>query len=167
MMTADDMQEVIRRAPELRDRNLALVKRLKRKKPTDLDQVFHAAHDAAFARMDCLQCANCCKTTSPLLLPKDIEQLAQHLRMKPGAFEERYVRVDEDGDKVFRAAPCPFLGADNHCSVYASRPKACREYPHTNRKKIHQILDLTLANALICPAVDAVLHQARKHYLGE
>jgi Fe-S-cluster containining protein len=167
MKTADDMRAIIAKAPDWRERNAALVKRLKRKKPTDLDAVFHAAHDQAFAQMDCLQCANCCKTTSPLLLTKDIEQLAQHLRMKPGAFEERYVRVDEDGDKVFQSAPCPFLGADNHCSVYAARPKACREYPHTNRKKVHHILDLTLANALICPAVDSVLHQARKHYFGE
>ncbi len=31
-------------------------------------------------------------------------------------------------------SPCPFLGDDNYCSVYEARPKACREYPHTDRK---------------------------------
>lgn len=30
--------------------------------------------------------------------------------------------------------PCPLLGRDNYCAVYADRPKACREYPHTDRR---------------------------------
>ena len=51
------------------------------------------------------------------------------MRMKLGKFEETYLRVDEDGDKVFNCMPCPFLGADNLCSIYALRPKACREFP--------------------------------------
>jgi len=50
-------------------------------------------------------------------------------------------------------APCPFLAADNRCTIYESRPTACREYPHTNRKKMQQILDLTYRNTLVCPAV--------------
>lgn len=46
-----------------------------------------------------------------------------------------YLRVDEDNDKVFKSMPCPFLGEDNLCSIYDIRPKACREFPHTDRKK--------------------------------
>jgi Fe-S-cluster containining protein len=45
------------------------------------------------------------------------------------------------------------LNEDNTCAIYEVRPKACREYPHTNRKKIYQINSLTLKNAKICPAV--------------
>ena len=146
--------------------NQGLVKTLKKKKPRDLDATFHEGHDQAFQEIDCLACANCCATTSPLLLDKDIETLAKHLGLKPGAFEERYVRVDEDGDKVFQQTPCPFLGEDKYCSVYEARPKACREYPHTNRKNMHQILDLTLTNSLICPAVAKTMEAVRKHYKG-
>ena len=166
MMTADEIRLIIENAPESREKNATLIKRIKRKKPSDLDAVFHHAHDQAFAEMDCLTCANCCSTTSPLLLNKDVETLAKHLKIKPGAFEERYVKVDEDGDKVFRQTPCPFLGEDRYCSVYEARPKACREYPHTNRKNMHQILDLTLANSLICPAVAKTMEAVRKHYTG-
>ena len=73
--------------------------------------------------------------------------------MKPGEFTERYLRLDEDKDYVPNAIPCPFLQADNRCGIYEHRPAACREYPHTNRRKMHQILDLTLRNCMVCPAV--------------
>jgi Fe-S-cluster containining protein len=32
--------------------------------------------------------------------------------------------------------------------IYEVRPKACREFPHTDRKKFQQISDLTLKNNL-------------------
>ena len=48
--------------------------------------------------------------------------------------------------------PCPFLDGDNLCSIYDVRPKACREFPHTDRKKIYQINHLTIKNTLTCPA---------------
>jgi Fe-S-cluster containining protein len=49
------------------------------------------------------------------------------------------------------------LESDNACSIYEDRPKACREYPHTDRVKQAQILDLTAKNALICPAVGEIV----------
>jgi hypothetical protein len=61
--------------------------------------------------------------------------------------------LDEEYDYVFRQQPCPFLGADNYCSIYDVRPKACREYPHTDRDKFHQLLNLSVKNTVICPAV--------------
>ncbi|WP_372938079.1 YkgJ family cysteine cluster protein, partial [Seonamhaeicola sp.] len=53
---------------------------------------------------------------------------------------------------VLQTVPCTFLGADNYCSIYEVRPKACREFPHTDRKKFQQISNLTLKNVAICPA---------------
>lgn len=116
-------------------------------------------HEAEFARTDCLTCANCCKTTSPRFTSKDIERLAQYFRLKPGVFIERYLHLDEDGDYVLNAAPCPFLLPDTTCSVYEVRPTACREYPHTNRKKFHQLLDITLRNTYVCPAVYRIVEK--------
>jgi Fe-S-cluster containining protein len=84
--------------------------------------------------------------------------------MKDAAFVEQYVRVDEDRDQVFKSMPCPFLGADNYCSVYEHRPKACREYPHTDRVKQHQLLNLHFKNAEICPAVEHVLENIRNRF---
>jgi len=126
---------------------------LKRKDPRKVDQAFHNHHEAVFEETDCLTCANCCKTTSPIFYPTDIDRLAKALRMKPGDFITKYLRIDEDNDYVLQTAPCPFLGPDNYCSVYEDRPRACREYPHTDRKKMVQILELTYKNTLVCPAV--------------
>jgi Fe-S-cluster containining protein len=138
------------------------IDRLKKTKPKDLDDKVHSLHDEAFDTMDCLTCANCCKTTSPIFYERDIERLAKALRMRPSEFIQQYLHIDGDGDYVLNVAPCPFLDADNYCSVYEARPTACREYPHTNRKRMVQILDLTLKNAEICPAVFWIVEQLRK-----
>ncbi len=135
----------------------AITNKLKRVNPRVLDKHFHEAHEKAFSCIDCLECANCCTTTGPLLTDKDISRISKHLRIKDAEFVDEYVRMDEDGDQVFKAMPCPFLGSDNYCSIYEHRPKACREYPHTNRVKQHQLLKLHVKNAEICPAVEKVL----------
>ena len=127
-------------------------KKLKRRVPPNLDRLMMELHEAEFSRTDCLQCANCCKTTGPLFTSQDIDRLARLFRIKPGVFMETYLRQDEDGDWVLQELPCPFLGADNYCSVYEVRPKACREYPHTDRRKFHQISAITLKNTAVCPA---------------
>lgn len=126
---------------------------LKKKDGRKVDDAFHTVHAEVFEEINCLECANCCKTTSPIFYQNDIERVARALRMKPGDFIERYLRVDEDRDYVLKSSPCPFLSNDNYCMVYDDRPKACREYPHTDRKKVVQITDLTLKNTLVCPAV--------------
>ena len=112
----------------------SLVKKLKTKKPKNLDDVVHCLHDEAFAKFNCLDCANCCKTIGPRLIDKDIERLAKQLKMKTADFMSQYILTDEDGDYVFKEHPCPFLLPDNYCMVYENRPKACREYQHTDRK---------------------------------
>ncbi len=145
--------EEIRRQGLLRNKeHKAFLKNLKAKPPRDLDYTVQEVHDEVFQKVDCLQCANCCKTTGPLFTSKDIERIAKHLRMKPASFQQQYLRTDEDGDEVLQTLPCTFLAADNTCLIYEVRPRACREFPHTDRKKIYQINHLTLKNTLICPA---------------
>jgi uncharacterized protein len=135
---------------------------LKKKDPRTVDDAFHELHEEVFEEMDCLTCANCCKTTSPIFYDADIERLAKHLRMKPVEFAGQYLKVDDDGDQVLKTAPCPFLGDDNYCHVYEARPKACREYPHTDRKKMVQILELTHKNTQVCPAVFEIVERLKK-----
>jgi hypothetical protein len=76
--------------------------------------------------------------------------------MPIGKFIDAYLKVDEDKDYVLKQSPCVFFSADNTCDIYEDRPLACREYPHTNRKNMYQILDLTLKNSHICPAVSKI-----------
>ncbi len=125
---------------------------LKKRAPKDLDKIVQQVHREVFEEIDCTACANCCRSLGPLFTEADITRIAKHFRMKLPVFEGLYLKVDEDGDKVFQSMPCPFLGEDNLCSIYDVRPKACREFPHTDRKKIYQINQLTIKNTLICPA---------------
>lgn len=157
-----DLEKHKQKAATLKKENRAFYDKLKRLKPKQLDEKFHRLHDDVFEETDCLACANCCKTTSPIFYNRDVERLAKHLRMKPGDLIDKYLRIDEDQDYVLRQAPCPFLGADNYCSVYEARPNACREYPHTDRKRMEQILDLTYRNTLVCPAVLEITERLKK-----
>src|SRR6187401_170507 len=142
--------------------NKKFLQSLKRKDARLVDDEFHRQHEEVFEEIDCLTCANCCKTTSPIFYQTDIERVAKSLRMKPGDFIEKYLQIDEDKDYVLKSSPCPFLDADNYCSVYNDRPKACREYPHTDRKKMVQITDLTYKNTLVCPAVLEMVQRLKK-----
>jgi uncharacterized protein len=142
--------------------NKKFLQSLKKKDARAIDDVFHAVHEEVFAMTDCLTCANCCKTTSPIFYQTDIERVSKSLRMKPGEFVDQYLRIDEDKDYVLKSSPCPFLDNENYCKVYDSRPKACREYPHTNRKKMVQITDLTYKNTLVCPAVLEMVERIKK-----
>jgi len=127
-----------------------------------MDREIHQLHDEAVAEIDCLSCGNCCRTLGPRILAKDVDAMCKSLRMKPADFIEDYLKIDEDNDMVFKSMPCPFLGEDNYCSVYENRPKACREYPHTDRKKFYQIFELSMKNAAICPIVFRVLEKLKE-----
>jgi Fe-S-cluster containining protein len=143
-------------------KNRKFLQSLRKKDARVVDDAFHDLHNEVFEETDCLQCANCCKTTSPIFYQTDIERVAKALRLKPGDFIETYLRIDEDKDYVLKSSPCPFLDADNYCKVYESRPKACREYPHTDRKKMIQITELTFKNTLVCPAVLEIVERLKK-----
>ena len=142
----------------------SVFKKLKKKKPKDLDALVHHLHNEYFEQIDCLSCGNCCRGLGPRITDMDINRLAKHLRIKPSVFVEKYLRIDEDKDYVFKSMPCPFLDDDNYCLVYDYRPKACRKYPHTDRPKFVQILDLSLKNCETCPVVYKITEDLVKTY---
>ncbi len=156
------LEELPQRAREKQGENKKFFTKLKKKPPKDLDYVMQELHEAEFERTDCLTCANCCKTTGPLFTNTDIERIAKHFRMKPFQFIDQFLRIDEENDYVLQSVPCTFLGADNYCSIYEVRPKACREFPHTDRKKFQQISNLTLKNVAICPAAFNIVEEMKK-----
>lgn len=136
--------------------------KLKKRQIKRLDPLMQDLHDKEFAKTDCLSCGNCCKTSSPIVTEKDIQRIAKHLRMKEHRFIEQYLERDEDDYYVMQKVPCTFLDSDNSCFIYDVRPKSCREYPHTNRRKFIQITDLTLKNIEICPATYNIIEALKK-----
>ncbi len=159
------LEELPQKAKEKQSENKRFFNKLKKKPPKNLDYVMQELHEDEFERTDCLTCANCCKTTGPLFTNADIERIAKHFRQKPSDFIARYLRLDEENDYVLQQVPCTFLGSDNYCSIYDVRPKACKEFPHTNRKKFHQISNLTLKNVAICPAAFNIVEEMKKKIL--
>ncbi|CAM3351933.1 YkgJ family cysteine cluster protein [Flavobacterium longum] len=149
-------------AKDKHNENKKYFDKLKKKPPKNLDYLMQDLHDDEFKRTDCLQCANCCKTTGPLFTLADVERIAKHFRQKPQQFIDQYLRIDEDKDYVLQSLPCTFLDADNYCMIYDVRPKACREFPHTDRKKFQQIANLTLKNVAICPAAFRIVEEMKK-----
>jgi Fe-S-cluster containining protein len=163
------MEDIINNLPKLaKDKhkeNKTFFSKLKKKVPKQLDYIMQELHEEEFQRTNCLNCANCCKTTGPLFTDKDIQRIAKHFKQKEQAFIAQFLKIDEEGDYILKQVPCAFLGEDNYCSIYDVRPKACREFPHTNRKKFQQISSLTLKNVAVCPAAFNIVEAMKKRII--
>jgi hypothetical protein len=157
-------QKIVQQAIRKKTENKKFLDKLKKQKPSGLDQLFQEVNDEVFEKIDCLSCANCCTSTGPLFLNKDIDRMAKTQNLRPAIFTEKYLKIDEDGDYVFKAMPCPFLGSDKYCSIYEDRPNACREYPHLHQRNSLQKLGITYQNSLICPAVALALEKLKTHF---
>jgi uncharacterized protein len=116
-------------------------------------------HEEAFNKIDCLQCANCCKNYSPRFKTPDVKRISKHLKMRESVFIDKYLIVDEDGDFVAKSKPCPFLGADNYCSIYDQRPSDCHRFPYTDEDVFIKRQQLTLKNSTFCPITYYVLEK--------
>lgn len=116
-------------------------------------------HEEAFTKVDCLECAACCKNYSPRFKTPDIRRISKHLKLKESVFIDKYLDLDKEGDYVSKTAPCPFLGTDNYCSIYEQRPSDCHRFPYTDEDVLLKRPAITLMNATFCPAVYYVLEK--------
>lgn len=116
-------------------------------------------HEEAFTKIDCLECANCCKNHSPRFKIPDIKRIAKYLGLKEGQFIETYLQLDDENDYVLQRQPCSFLEADNTCSIYEVRPTDCARYPYTDEDVLLKRVRLTVKNAEVCPAVYYILEK--------
>jgi len=157
-----EYQQYLNLAESRKKENKKLLQKLKKFKPKELDKIINELHEEAFEIIDCLECANCCKSISPSVQDNDIQKIAKSLRIRPSTVVSQYMYLDDEQDYVMSESPCPFLLEDNYCNIYNARPLACKGYPHTDRNKMHQILNLTLKNTLICPAVSYIFEELKK-----
>ena len=154
-----DFRQLKIEAKRKRKSRVNFLNSFKNKKQKEIDHLFNAKHDEVFKEINCLSCSNCCKNVGPLFTDKDINRISKHIKLKPGDFTEKYLKIDEDGDYILQSLPCVFLGDDNYCSIYEIRPKACREYPHTNMIGQKKLLKLHLKNHDLCPAVNEIFNR--------
>lgn len=126
----------------------------------EIDLRINSAHDKAFAKINCLECANCCKTKGPALNKKDVNRIAKHLKLEPQAFVDEYLEYNVDDNLVLKVLPCPFLGKDNYCDIYEIRPLACASYPHTDTRKTKNLFPYLLEHMETCPAIEVIIENA-------
>jgi Fe-S-cluster containining protein len=116
-------------------------------------------HEEAFEKINCLECAACCKHYSPRFKTPDIKRISKVLQLKESVFIETYLVLDNEGDYVVKSTPCPFLGDDNYCSIYEDRPSDCHRFPYTDEDVLLKRPVITLKNSTFCPAVYYVLEK--------
>ena len=83
--------------------------RIEKNPPKDLKLITVEADKRAWAEIDCLSCANCCKTMSPTYTAEDIKRISKHLDMTPKAFKDKWLYKDKDWrlDEYKTALPVP------------------------------------------------------------
>jgi len=140
----------------------AFLKNVKKAKNKGVAELAEKTHNAVFNELDCLQCANCCKSIPPIITKSDAKRIAKHLNLNLAQFEAKYLTTDEDEDTVLNTSPCVFLQTDNKCSIYPYRPKACSAYPHTGHYEFLNNLQLHQQNASYCPAVFHIVDRMMK-----
>jgi Fe-S-cluster containining protein len=127
--------------------------RLEKKKPRGLDKLTIEGDKVAWAKTDCLECANCCKTMSPTYTREDVKRISKHLGMTDKAFREKWLYKDRSGDWMNVKQPCQFLDlTTNMCNIYAIRPRDCAGFPHHTKKKMTEYMHMYKQNIEYCPA---------------
>ena len=145
------------------DDNYRFLGSLKQKSGKKVDRIALELHQEAFGIVDCTRCANCCRTLRPVFTDEDIERIAGHLGMARDEFIAAYLEPDEEqGRYRTKTTPCPFLGEDSKCTIYAVRPEKCRGYPFTDKPDFAFSSINHAINAVVCPAVFYLVEQMKR-----
>ena len=128
--------------------------KLEKNPPKGLDKMAELVSQNVWKEVDCLSCANCCKTMSPTFTVKDVKRISAHLGMQPLEFREKYLYLEKkDKDWMNRQQPCQFLDLSNNmCSIYEVRPADCAGFPHLTKKKMADYVHVHKQNVQYCPA---------------
>ena len=126
---------------------------LEKNTPRGLDKLAVTLEKDVWLNVDCLTCANCCKTMSPTFTRADINRISKHFNLTPLAFKKKWLRKDRTGDMLNKTEPCQFLNLeDNKCSIYDIRPLDCSGFPHLPKKRMVDYLHVHKQNIEYCPA---------------
>lgn len=127
--------------------------KLEKNPPRRLDAIAVETDAEVWKEMDCLACANCCKTMSPTFTQVDIKRIANHLGMTADDFKKKWLYKDRNGDWINKSQPCQFLNLqDNKCSIYEVRPKDCSGFPHHTKRRMVDYMHVFKQNVEYCPA---------------
>ena len=154
-MSMLNVPATIRRAHQKKKALAFFLKRLKKKDPKNILALTKKADAIMWTEVDCLECANCCKTMTPTFKKSEIKRISERVGMSYDQYFKKYLKVDADTNDIVNInTPCQHLRKDNKCSVYDIRPEDCSGFPHTRRRDFwHQVEEGTyINNSPRCPA---------------
>lgn len=128
--------------------------RLEKNPPKKLDQLTATTEREVWKEINCVTCANCCKTMTPTYTLKDMKRISAHFGMTVREFKEKWLHQERSsGDWMNRETPCQFLDLQtNMCTIYDVRPLDCAGFPHLPRKKMVEYMHVHKQNVEFCPA---------------
>lgn len=130
--------------------------------PRNIDSLAKKITSEVSDKIDCLTCANCCKSSPPIITKSDVSRIAKHLSISKKQMLRKYILEDVNGEMSFMNIPCSFLLENNHCSIYEIRPEACRQYPHTDNAGFAKLKKLHAKNVSRCPIAYEVVQKIKK-----
>ena len=132
--------------------------RMEKKAPGNLRLITLEASELAWAKTDCMDCANCCKTMSPTYSQRDITRISKYLGLTRKAFMDKWLCKDVTGDWINKKQPCQFLDQKtNLCGIYEVRPRDCAGFPYHSTKKIRDYGFMYRQNVEYCPATNRLV----------
>jgi Fe-S-cluster containining protein len=133
--------------------------RIEKKRPRGLKQLTGELEKEVWGQVDCLGCANCCKTMTPTFNATDITRISAHLHMTKDEFKKKWLYKDRTGDWINKKQPCQFLDLkDNKCSIYDVRPADCSGFPHL-LKPMKDYVHVHKQNIELCPATYRIVER--------
>ncbi len=109
-------------------------------------------------RFECTQCGACCKNhgqyTFVNLSELDLERIPKFLGITRADFLARFCLVTKGYFASLRmdSPACPFLAADNRCSIYPVRPIQCATWPFWKENLKQEVWETEVKAC--CPGID-------------
>jgi len=119
----------------------------------ELDAIVHRLDAYVASKIDCRQCANCCRELAATLGREDIARLARAEGITSEQFDRKYLEKTDEPDRfLIRQKPCPFLEG-KLCRHYHGRPESCVEFPFLHKEDFTTRSMMALWNLSYCPIV--------------
>lgn len=142
--------------------------RIEKNPPRRLDQIAETVDKEVWQEVDCLTCANCCKSMTPTFTDKDLKRVSAHFNQTPEEFKEKWLYKDRNGDWMNTKTPCQFLDLkSNKCSIYSIRPADCAGFPHLAKKKMVDYIHVHKQNVEYCPATFKMVEKMQLIFAGK
>jgi uncharacterized protein len=141
--------------------------KLEKTPPPGLDKITAAVEKEVWKEVDCLTCANCCKTMTPTFTAADMKRISAHLGMTVDEFKKKWLKKDRgNGDWMNTQQPCQFLNLkDNKCSIYEVRPADCAGFPHLPKRRMTDYMHVHKQNVEYCPATYKMVEKMKERII--